>query len=79
MGFAGCPSDSGGVREWEEEGQAAAALGFPRAAREGDAGAVEHQLFRLCLCFYFFSSYIKNLSPFVPLFFHGFVILCITF
>jgi hypothetical protein len=27
MSFAGCPSGGGGVREWEEERQAAAALG----------------------------------------------------
>jgi hypothetical protein len=29
VSMSGCPSGGGGVREWEKEGQAAAALGFP--------------------------------------------------
>jgi hypothetical protein len=40
MGFAGCPSNGGGMMEWEEEEEASeASVRFPRAARKGDTGS----------------------------------------
>jgi hypothetical protein len=53
MGFAGCPSGAGGgVREWEEEEQAVAALGLPVPPEEGDTRAVQLDLIvPTCACF----------------------------
>jgi hypothetical protein len=39
MSFTGCPSGSGGLREWEEEGASGGGARFPRAARDGDVGS----------------------------------------
>jgi hypothetical protein len=37
MGFVGCPSNGGDMREWKEEGASRGGVRFPRAARKGDA------------------------------------------